>query len=93
MNGLYDAKGDGQPVLAITGMHYHDLIHTFAQQDVELDKVFLDVAQYNARVMGAAHVENVVDLACRTAHEPRRLRSSRRPLTAASLLSFNPRAP
>jgi thiamine pyrophosphate-dependent acetolactate synthase large subunit-like protein len=27
LNGLYDAKGDGQPVLAITGMHYHDLIH------------------------------------------------------------------
>ena len=67
LNGLYDAKGDGQPVLAITGMHYHDLIHTFAQQDVELDKLFMDVAQYNARIMGAAHVENVVDLACRTA--------------------------
>jgi pyruvate dehydrogenase (quinone) len=67
LNGLYDAKGDGQPVLAITGMHYHDLIHTFAQQDVELDKLFMDVAQYNARIMGPAHVENVVDLACRTA--------------------------
>jgi pyruvate dehydrogenase (quinone)/pyruvate oxidase len=67
LNGLYDAKGDGQPVLAITGMHYHDLINTFAQQDVELDKLFMDVAQYNARIMGAAHVENVVDLACRTA--------------------------
>jgi pyruvate dehydrogenase (quinone)/pyruvate oxidase len=67
LNGLYDAKGDGQPVLAITGMHYHDLIHTFAQQDVELDKLFMDVAQYNARIMGSAHVENVVDLACRTA--------------------------
>ncbi|HYI95928.1 MAG TPA: thiamine pyrophosphate-dependent enzyme [Bryobacteraceae bacterium] len=67
LNGLYDAKGDGQPVLAITGMHYHDLIHTFAQQDIELDKVFMDVAHYNARVMGPAHVENVVDLACRTA--------------------------
>ncbi len=67
LNGLYDAKGDGQPVLAITGMHYHDLLTTHAQQDVELDKVFQDVAVYNARVMGAAHIENVVDLACRTA--------------------------
>src|SRR5919202_2543559 len=33
LNGLYDAKMDGQPVLAITGMHYHDLPSTYAQQD------------------------------------------------------------
>src|SRR5436853_7732338 len=40
LNGLYDAKLDGAPVLAITGMAYHDLIGTFTQQDVEPDKVF-----------------------------------------------------
>jgi pyruvate dehydrogenase (quinone) len=67
LNGLYDAKLDGQPVLAITGMPFHDLIGTFTQQDVELDKVFQDVAAYNQRIMGASHVENVVDAACRTA--------------------------
>lgn len=67
LNGLYDAKLDGQPVLAITGHHYHDLIDTFAQQDVDLDRVFEDVAIYNTRVMGAAHVEHVAHLACRTA--------------------------
>jgi pyruvate dehydrogenase (quinone)/pyruvate oxidase len=67
LNGLYDAKLDEQPVLAITGMHYHDLIGTLAQQDVELDKLFQDVAVFNQRVMGATHVENLVDLACRTA--------------------------
>ena len=67
LNGLYDAKLDGQPVLAITGHHYHDLIDTYAQQDVDLDRLFTDVAVYNARVMGPTHVENVVDLACRTA--------------------------
>jgi len=67
LNGLYDAKLDGQPVLAITGLPYHDLIGTHSQQDVELDKVFADVAVYNARVMGPTHVENVTDLACRTA--------------------------
>src|SRR5512134_2352690 len=44
LNGLYDAKLDGQPVLAVTGHHYHDLIGTFAQQDVDLDRVFADVA-------------------------------------------------
>ena len=67
LNGLYDAKLDGQPVLALTGHHFHDLIDTHAQQDVNLDRVFSDVAVYNTRVMGPAHVQNVTDLACRTA--------------------------
>src|SRR6185436_14516825 len=51
----------------ITGHHYHDLIGTFAQQDVDLDRIFADVARYSVRIMGAAHVENVTALACRTA--------------------------
>jgi pyruvate dehydrogenase (quinone) len=67
LNGLYDAKLDGAPVLAITGMQFHDLISTHTQQDVELDKVFQDVAVYNARIMGAGHVESTTSLACRTA--------------------------
>ena len=67
LNGLYDAKLDGQPVLAITGMPFHDLIGTSTQQDVELDKLFMDVAKYSVRVMGATHVENVAHVACRTA--------------------------
>src|SRR3954470_3439584 len=67
LNGLYDAKMDGAPVLAITGMQYHDVLETFTQQDVELDKLFADVAIYNARVMSPAHMENVAELACRTA--------------------------
>lgn len=67
LNGLYDAKLDGAPVLAITGMQYHDVIGTYTQQDVELDRLFMDVTVYNARVMGPAHVENVMNLACRTA--------------------------
>src|ERR671924_477497 len=67
LNGLYDAKLDQAPVLAITGMAFHDLIGTHTQQDVETDKLFMDVAAYNARIMSADHVENVADLACRTA--------------------------
>ena len=68
LNGLYDAKLDQAPVLAITGMQFHDLLSTYTQQDVELDKLFMDVAPaYNARIMGAAHVENVTELACRSA--------------------------
>ncbi len=67
LNGLYDANMDGQPVLAITGMQFSDLIGTHTQQDVEVDKLFIDVAHYNQRVMNAAHMENVAELACRTA--------------------------
>ena len=67
LNGLYDAKLDRQSVLAITGMAYDYLVHTFTQQDVELDKLFIDVSVYNQRIMGKAHVESSVDLAVRAA--------------------------
>src|SRR5947209_4783867 len=67
LNGLYDAKLDGAPVLAITGLQFHDLIHRYTKQDVELDKTFIDACVYNTRVMGPAHVENTVNLACRAA--------------------------
>jgi pyruvate dehydrogenase (quinone)/pyruvate oxidase len=67
LNGLYDAKMDQQPVLAITGMQFNDVTGTFSQQDVELDKVFMDVACYNTRVMSAPHMESVADLAIRSA--------------------------
>ncbi|HUE05277.1 MAG TPA: thiamine pyrophosphate-dependent enzyme [Bryobacteraceae bacterium] len=67
LNGLYDAKCDGQPVLAITGHTYHDLIGTHYQQDVDLDKLYMDVAAYNQRVTGPDHIVNVVDEAIKTA--------------------------
>ena len=67
LNGLYDAKMDQQPVLAITGMQFTDVTNTFGQQDVELDKLFIDVCVYNTRVMSATHMEPVADLAVRSA--------------------------
>ena len=67
LNGLYDAKLDGQPVLAIAGAAYHDLEDTWQQQDVALEHVYMDVSVYNSKIMGPDHVENVVNLACRTA--------------------------
>jgi len=67
LNGLYDAKLDGQPVLAITGHTFHDLIGTHHQQDVDLDKLFIDVAAYNQRIMGPGHAANAVDEAIKTA--------------------------
>ncbi|HEY6446501.1 MAG TPA: thiamine pyrophosphate-dependent enzyme [Acidobacteriaceae bacterium] len=71
LNGLYDAKMDGHPVLAITGMQHSDLIGTFTQQDVALDKLFVDVTEYNERIMSGAHMEAIADLAIRTALEKR----------------------
>src|SRR5207302_9506564 len=44
LNGLYDAKMDGQPVIAIAGEHYHDLLDTHSQQDVDLERIYMDVA-------------------------------------------------
>lgn len=67
LNGIYDAKLDNQPVLAITGAQHHDLIETLTQQDVALDKLFMDATAYSVRVMGPAHVEPVIEQACRTA--------------------------
>jgi len=73
LNGIYDAKLDLQPVIAITGAQHHDLIETYTQQDVALDKLFMDATAYSVRVMGPAHVQDVVEQACRTAlayHQP-----------------------
>jgi len=67
LNGLYDAKIDQAPVLAITGMTYHDLIGTNYLQDMNQDYLFQDVAAYNQRLMGPAHAKNIVDYACRAA--------------------------
>jgi pyruvate dehydrogenase (quinone) len=67
LNGLYDAKLDRAPVIAITGAPYHDLDNSFTQQDIDHAKVFMDVAAYSTRVMGARHMQNAVSLACRHA--------------------------
>jgi pyruvate dehydrogenase (quinone)/pyruvate oxidase len=67
LNGLYDAKLDGAPVLAITGQTYHDLVGTHYQQEVDLLSLFKDVAVYDQQIMSAGHAEALVDVACRTA--------------------------
>lgn len=67
LNGLYDAKMDQQPVLAITGDTFHDLIGTRYQQDVDLAKLFMQVSVYSERVSGPAHVINAVDEGIRLA--------------------------
>jgi pyruvate dehydrogenase (quinone) len=67
LNGIYDAKVDQAPLIAITGMTYHDVIGTEYLQDINQDYLFNDACWFNQRVMGTAHVPNVVDHAVRDA--------------------------
>ena len=67
MNGLYDARIDQSPVVAITGMTYHDVIGTHYLQDINHDYALSDACVYSQRIMGEAHVLNVVDMAVRSA--------------------------
>src|ERR1700712_904901 len=50
LNGLYDAKLDHVPVLAITGMQETSVLGTRYQQEVHLDRLFADVAEYDLMV-------------------------------------------
>jgi pyruvate dehydrogenase (quinone)/pyruvate oxidase len=67
MNGLYDARIDQAPVVAITGMTYHDVIGTHYLQDINHDYALNDPCVYSQRIMGEAHVLNIVDMAVRSA--------------------------
>jgi pyruvate dehydrogenase (quinone) len=67
MNGLYDAKMDSTPVLAITGSTFHDLNGTHFMQSVDTQALMRDVAIYNIAVTGPIHARIVGNLACRSA--------------------------
>jgi len=67
LNGLYDAKADNTPVIAITGTTYSDLKNSSYQQDVNLLQLYSDVAVYNDMINVPEHAEMAVDTACRTA--------------------------
>jgi pyruvate dehydrogenase (quinone) len=67
LNGLYDAKLDNTPVIAITGRTYSDLIGSGYQQDVNQLQLFADVSVYNNMIVSPEQAEMAVDMACRTA--------------------------
>jgi pyruvate dehydrogenase (quinone)/pyruvate oxidase len=67
LTGLYDAKADNTPVIAITGTTYSDMMGSSYQQDVSLLHLFSDVACYNNMINSPEHAETTVDIACRTA--------------------------
>jgi thiamine pyrophosphate-dependent acetolactate synthase large subunit-like protein len=67
LNGLCDARIDGAPVFAVTGLSYHDTIGTHLIQDLPSDRLFAQVCTYSERVMGPAHAVPVTDVAVRNA--------------------------
>ncbi|MET8003782.1 thiamine pyrophosphate-dependent enzyme [Nonomuraea glycinis] len=71
LNGLYDAKLDHAPVLAITGMQETSVLGTAYQQEVHLDRLFEDVAEYNMMISNPAQLPSLVDVAIRTAYARR----------------------
>ncbi len=71
LNGLYDAKLDHMPVLAITGMQETSVLGTGYQQEVNLDKLYADVAVYDQMIYNPSQLPAVVDIAVRTAYARR----------------------
>lgn len=67
LNGLYDAKMDHAPVLAITGMQETEMLGTGYQQEVATDRLYMDVAEYDQVVYVPAQLPTLVDLAVRHA--------------------------
>jgi pyruvate dehydrogenase (quinone) len=67
LNGLYDAKLDHVPVLALTGMQETQIPGTGHQQEVALDKLYMDVAEYNEMIRVPAQIPSLVDLAIKHA--------------------------
>src|ERR671927_235884 len=66
-NGLYDAKLDHAPVLAITGMQETSVLGTGYQQEVHLERLYEDVSEYDQMIYNPAQLPGVVDIAIRTA--------------------------
>src|SRR3954470_18073098 len=68
LNGLYDAKLDHHPVLAIVGQQARAGLGGNYQQEVDLTTLFKDVAHEFVQIaMEPAQVRHLVDRACRIA--------------------------
>lgn len=67
LNGLYDAKLDHAPVLAITGQVETGSIGTSYHQEVRLERLFADVASYSQTVVTEEQLPDVFIEACHAA--------------------------
>jgi pyruvate dehydrogenase (quinone) len=74
LNGLYDAKLDHQPVLALVGQQARTAIGSHYQQDLDLQSLFKDVASaYVETAFSPAQVRHLIDRAYRIAKSERRV--------------------
>src|SRR6201995_2760929 len=67
LNGLYDAKLDHPPVLAIPGMPETQMLGRGCQHEGALEKLFIDVAEYNEMIRVPAQLPTLLDIAIRHA--------------------------
>ena len=67
INGLYEAALDGAPVVALTGLTFHDLRGVRFQQGIDTVRLMQSVALYNEEVTGPEHAIIVGNRACRMA--------------------------
>lgn len=66
LNGLYDAKADGQPVLAIVGQQRRMALGSGYQQEVDLQTLFADVSEFVHTCVVPEQARHLVDRAVRT---------------------------
>ncbi|MBV8599881.1 MAG: thiamine pyrophosphate-requiring protein, partial [Actinobacteria bacterium] len=71
LNGLYDAKLDHVPVLAIVGQQKRSSLGSSYQQEVDLQVLFKDVAEYVETCMDPAQARHLVDRGIRIALDRR----------------------
>ncbi|HKG06995.1 MAG TPA: thiamine pyrophosphate-binding protein, partial [Pedobacter sp.] len=72
LNGLYDAKLDHQPVVAIIGQQKGTSLGSSYQQEVDLQNLFKDVAsEYVQMIADPAQARQVIDRAFRIAKAER----------------------
>jgi pyruvate dehydrogenase (quinone) len=67
LNGLYDAKLDHQPVVAIVGQQKRMCLGTHYQQEIALDNLFADVSEFCQMVVDPGQARHVIDRAFKTA--------------------------
>jgi pyruvate dehydrogenase (quinone) len=67
LNGLYDAKLDHQPVVAIIGQQKRTSLGVHYQQEVDLQTLFKDVSAYVQYCMEPAQARQLIDRAMRIA--------------------------
>lgn len=71
LTGLYDAKSDHVPVVAIVGQQATTALGSDFQQEVDLQTVFNDVASYVQTIVTPTQARHVIDRALRIASAER----------------------